>query len=34
LDIRGTPTFVMNGEMMRGYLPLDQMRAAVAAVRG
>ncbi len=34
LEIRGTPTFVMNGEMLRGYLPLDQMRAAVAAVRG
>lgn len=34
LEIRGTPTFVMNGEMLRGYLPLEQMRAAVAAVRG
>jgi protein-disulfide isomerase len=34
LEIRGTPTFVMNGEMLRGYLPLDQMRAAVDAVRG
>ena len=34
LEIRGTPTFVMNGEMLRGYLPLDQMRAAVNAVRG
>ena len=34
LQITGTPTFVMNGEMLRGYLPLDQMRAVVASLRG
>ncbi len=34
LDITGTPTFVMNDQMIRGYLPLDAMRAAVAEVRG
>lgn len=34
LDIRGTPTFVMNDQMLRGYLPLDAMRAAVAELRG
>lgn len=34
LDIRGTPTFVMNGQMLRGYLPLDAMQDAVAELRG
>lgn len=34
LQITGTPTFVMNGEMLRGYLPLDQMRAVAASLRG
>lgn len=33
LDIRGTPTFVMNDQLIRGYLPLDAMRAAVAELR-
>ena len=34
LDIRGTPTFVMNDQLIRGYLPLDAMEAAVAELRG
>ena len=38
LQISGTPTFIMgggeSGEMMRGYLPLDQMQANVARLRG
>ncbi|MCA2010926.1 DsbA family protein [Cereibacter sphaeroides] len=38
LQISGTPTFIMGagdeGEMMRGYLPLDQMQAAVSRLRG
>ena len=34
LDIRGTPTFVMNDQMIRGYLPLDAMTAAIAELRG
>lgn len=38
LQIQGTPTFVMgegdSGEMLRGYLPLEGMQAAVARVRG
>ena len=27
LDINGTPTFVLAGELLRGYLPADQMMA-------
>lgn len=34
LDIQGTPSFVLNDQMIRGYLPLDAMRAAVADLRG
>ncbi|MGH1465471.1 MAG: DsbA family protein [Cognatishimia sp.] len=34
LQISGTPTFVMQDEMLRGYLPLDAMRQVVAAKRG
>lgn len=40
LQIQGTPTFVMgegsgdSGEMLRGYLPLEGMQAAVQRVRG
>ncbi len=34
LQISGTPTFVMKDELLRGYLPLDQMQALVAEKRG
>lgn len=34
LQITGTPTFVMQDQMLRGYVPLDQMQQIVAAVRG
>jgi len=34
LQISGTPTFVMQDELLRGYLPLDQMQALVAEKRG
>ena len=33
LRITGTPTFVMHDEMLRGYLPYDQMRAIVEEKR-
>jgi protein-disulfide isomerase len=33
LRITGTPTFVLGGELVRGYLPLDGMRALVAEAR-
>ncbi|MGB3148422.1 MAG: DsbA family protein [Paracoccaceae bacterium] len=29
LDISGTPTFIIGGQMVRGYVPLRQMRAIV-----
>lgn len=34
LAITGTPTFVMQDELLRGFLPYDQMRAIVADKRG
>ena len=34
LTISGTPTFVMQDELLRGYLPLDQMQAIVVDKRG
>ncbi|UOA31522.1 hypothetical protein DSM110093_01291 [Sulfitobacter sp. DSM 110093] len=34
LQITGTPTFVMQDEMLRGYLPYDQMMALIAEKRG
>lgn len=34
LNISGTPTFVMETEMLRGYLPYDQMLALVEELRG
>lgn len=34
LQITGTPTFVMHDEMLRGYLPYDQMMALVDEKRG
>ncbi|WP_372885783.1 DsbA family protein [Shimia sp.] len=33
LSISGTPTFVMQDQMLRGYLPLDAMQALVAEKR-
>lgn len=33
MDITGTPTFFMNDQILRGYVPLDQMRAMVEAER-
>ncbi|MFM2354349.1 MAG: hypothetical protein RLZZ528_85 [Pseudomonadota bacterium] len=33
LQISGTPTFVLGDSMIRGYVPLDQMRAIVAEER-
>jgi protein-disulfide isomerase len=34
LQIGGTPTFVLGDTMIRGYLPLAQMKSIVAAERG
>lgn len=34
LQITGTPTFVLQDEMLRGYLPFDQMKELVDAKRG
>ncbi|MCA0272741.1 MAG: DsbA family protein [Proteobacteria bacterium] len=34
LKISGTPTFVMGGQMIRGYVPLATMQEAVAEERG
>jgi protein-disulfide isomerase len=33
LAISGTPTFVFDNEMVRGYLPLEQMRSLVGELR-
>ncbi|MFS4582888.1 DsbA family protein [Phaeobacter sp. C3_T13_0] len=33
LSISGTPTFVLGDELLRGYLPADQMEAIVADIR-
>ena len=33
LDISGTPTFVLQGTMLRGYVPLDDMRQIVKDAR-
>lgn len=33
LKISGTPTFIMGDQMVRGYLPLDNMRAVVEDIR-
>ena len=33
LAISGTPTFVFDNQMVRGYLPLDQMKSLVGQVR-
>lgn len=34
MEISGTPTFVINGSMLRGYVPLDGMRQIVSEERG
>lgn len=34
MQITGTPTFVIGGQMLRGFLPLEGMRAIVADERG
>jgi protein-disulfide isomerase len=34
LGISGTPTFILPGQMLRGYLPLDAMMSVVAEERG
>lgn len=34
LEITGTPTFIIDGTMVRGYVPLDGMRQIVAGQRG
>jgi protein-disulfide isomerase len=34
MDIQGTPTFVIDQTMVRGYVPLDGMRQIVAGQRG
>lgn len=34
LQITGTPTFVLQDELLRGYLPYDQMQALVEEKRG
>lgn len=34
LQIRGTPTFVMGGQLVRGYVPLDAMQQIVNEERG
>ncbi|WP_372989148.1 DsbA family protein [Sulfitobacter sp.] len=34
MNISGTPTFVMDDELLRGYLPYDQMKAILEEKRG
>ncbi|RKT34366.1 protein-disulfide isomerase [Roseovarius halotolerans] len=34
LNITGTPSFVMEDQMLRGYVPLDAMQQIVADIRG
>ncbi|MGB7262517.1 MAG: DsbA family protein [Albidovulum sp.] len=34
MQISGTPTFVMGGQLLRGYAPLDTMKAIVEEERG
>ena len=33
LNISGTPSFVMNDQMLRGYLPVDEMQRVAAEIR-
>ncbi len=34
MQINGTPTFVVESELLRGYLPLEQMQRMIADIRG
>ena len=34
MEIQGTPTFVIDQTLVRGYVPLDGMRQIVAGQRG
>lgn len=34
LQINGTPTFIVEDELLRGYVPLNQMQQIVAQIRG
>lgn len=34
MQINGTPTFVVENQLLRGYLPLDQMQLVIDEVRG
>jgi protein-disulfide isomerase len=34
MEISGTPTFVLKDQMLRGYVPLEEMRGIVAEARG
>jgi protein-disulfide isomerase len=33
MEISGTPTFVLKDQMLRGYVPLEDMRSIVAEAR-
>jgi len=33
LNINGTPTFIINGEIIRGYVPADTMKVIIAELR-
>lgn len=33
LAINGTPSFVFESEMLRGYVPIDGMREVIAQIR-
>ncbi len=33
LGLRGTPSFILGNQIIRGYLPVNQMQAAVAEAR-
>ena len=34
MQINGTPTFIVESQLLRGYLPLDQMAAVIDDIRG
>ena len=33
LGLQGTPSFILGNQIIRGYVPVDQMQAAVAEAR-
>ena len=33
MEISGTPTFIVTDQMLRGYVPLEDMRGIVAEAR-